>query len=157
MPIDVFSLRDRVISEYRSYSEGFVEVADERIRSAVDNAFDRGLLWPDPRIGLNPSFESGATVDDLVGSGRLHPLAEEIFRKDKSDEDPRGKPMTLYRHQVQAIHAAADGRSYVLTTGTGSGKSLAYIVPIVDHVLRAGSGRGIKALVLYPMNALANS
>ncbi len=157
MPMDVFSLRDRVISEYRSYSEGFVEIADERIRSAVDDAFDRGLLWPDPRIGLNPSFEPGATVDELVDSGRLHPLAEEIFRKDKSDEDPRGKQMTLHRHQVQAIDAAADGRSYVLTTGTGSGKSLAYIVPIVDHVLRAGSGRGIKALVLYPMNALANS
>ena len=155
--MDVFSLRDRVISEYRSYSEGFVEIADERIRSAVDDAFDRGLLWPDPRIGLNPSFEPGATVEELVGSGRLHPLAEEIFRKDKSDEDPQGQPMTLHRHQVQAIDAAADNRSYVLTTGTGSGKSLAYIVPIVDHVLRAGSGRGIKALVLYPMNALANS
>ncbi|MXZ96946.1 MAG: DEAD/DEAH box helicase [Acidimicrobiaceae bacterium] len=157
MPMDVFSLRDRVISEYRGYSEGFVEIADERIRSAVDDAFDRGLLWPDPRIGLNPSFEPGATVEELVSSGRLHPLAEEIFRKDKSDEDPQGQPMTLHRHQVQAIDAAADNRSYVLTTGTGSGKSLAYIVPIVDHVLRAGSGQGIKALVLYPMNALANS
>ena len=43
------------------------------------------------------------------------------------------------------------------TTGTGSGKSLAYIVPIVDHVLRGGSGRGIQAVIVYPMNALANS
>ena len=155
--MDVFRLRDQVISEYRGYSEGFVKIADERIQGTVNDAYDKGLLWPDPRIGLNPSFEPGATVDELVGSGRLHPLAEEIFRKDKSADDPRGKPMTLHRHQAQAIDAAADGRSYVLTTGTGSGKSLAYIVPIVDHVLRAGSGRGIKALVLYPMNALANS
>ena len=45
----------------------------------------------------------------------------------------------------------------MLTTGTGSGKSLVYIIPIVDHVLRHGSGRGIQALVVYPMNALANS
>lgn len=45
----------------------------------------------------------------------------------------------------------------MLTTGTGSGKSLAYIVPIVDHVLRNGSGKGIQAIVVYPMNALANS
>jgi ATP-dependent helicase YprA (DUF1998 family) len=52
---------------------------------------------------------------------------------------------------------AATGRSYVLTTGTGSGKSLAYIIPIVNHVLRTGSGQGIKAIVVYPMNALANS
>jgi ATP-dependent helicase YprA (DUF1998 family) len=34
---------------------------------------------------------------------------------------------------------------------------LAYIVPIVDHVLRHGSGRGLQAIVVYPMNALANS
>ena len=44
-----------------------------------------------------------------------------------------------------------------LTTGTGSGKSLAYIVPIVDRVLREGSGKGVQAIVVYPMNALANS
>ena len=41
--------------------------------------------------------------------------------------------------------------------GTGSGKSLSYIVPIVYHVLRTGSGGGVKAIVVYPMNALANS
>lgn len=34
---------------------------------------------------------------------------------------------------------------------------MTYIVPIVDHVLRNGSGRGIQAIVVYPMNALANS
>ena len=45
----------------------------------------------------------------------------------------------------------------MLTTGTGSGKSLAYIVPIVDHVLRNGSGRGIQSIIVYPMNPLANS
>ena len=55
------------------------------------------------------------------------------------------------------IEAARTGANYVLTTGTGSGKSLAYIVPIVDHVVRNGSGRGIQAIVVYPMNALANS
>jgi hypothetical protein len=47
---------------------------------------------------------------------------------------------------------------YVLTTGTGSGKSLAYIVPIVDAVLRSGArDKRVKAIVVYPMNALANS
>src|SRR6266702_3760758 len=56
------------------------------------------------------------------------------------------------------IPRVARGRhSYVLTTGTGSGKSLAYIVPIVDYVLRHEPGRGIRAIVVYPMNALANS
>ena len=49
----------------------------------------------------------------------------------------------------------------MLTTGTGSGKSLAYIVPIVDRVLRARVGgdraKRVRAIIVYPMNALANS
>ena len=40
--------------------------------------------------------------------------------------------MTLYQHQVEAIEQANTDNNYVLTTGTGSGKSLAYIIPIVD-------------------------
>ena len=39
----------------------------------------------------------------------------------------------------------------------GRGRAEAYIVPVVDHVLRRGPGRGIQAIVVYPMNALANS
>jgi DEAD/DEAH box helicase len=46
----------------------------------------------------------------------------------------------------------------VLTTGTGSGKSLSYFIPIVDRALRRGKGEPrITAIVVYPMNALCNS
>ncbi len=65
--------------------------------------------------------------------------------------------MRLHSHQEAAVRTARAGHHYVLTTGTGSGKSLSYIVPIVDHVLRRGSGNGIQAIIVYPMNALANS
>jgi ATP-dependent helicase YprA (DUF1998 family) len=63
----------------------------------------------------------------------------------------------LYRHQVEAILAAREGANYVLMTGTGSGKSLAYLVPIVDRILSEGAGTGVRGLIVYPMNALANS
>ena len=68
-----------------------------------------------------------------------------------------GARYDLHKHQSDAINIARSGASYILTTGTGSGKSLAYIIPIVDYVLRNGTGRGIQAIVVYPMNALANS
>jgi ATP-dependent helicase YprA (DUF1998 family) len=95
-------------------------------------------------------------IDELVAGGILHPECARIFRVDKHGSDP-GRPLQLHWHQAEAIRTAAKGNNYVLTTGTGSGKSLAYIVPIVDYVLRNGSGNGIQAIVVYPMNALANS
>ena len=66
-------------------------------------------------------------------------------------------PLQLHQHQENAIRVARGGHSYILTTGTSSGKSLVYIVPIVDYVLRNPHLPGIKAIVVYPMNALANS
>ncbi len=107
-------------------------------------------------IQLNPSFEPGEWIDELVDTGLLHEECRRVFRV-KREPRGEGKPLRLHRHQADALRAAGRGGNYVLTTGTGSGKSLSYIVPIVDHVLRHGSGRGIRAIVVYPMNALANS
>ena len=155
--MDVFELRKRLIDTYRDYATSFMRIRDDRVRSCVDDALDSGRLWPHPRVGLNPSFESGGTIDELVAEGVLHRAASHIFRLSKSATDPRGDLLSLWHHQAEAIRIAANDRNYVLTTGTGSGKSLAYIIPIVDHVLRTGSGNGVKAIVVYPMNALANS
>jgi very-short-patch-repair endonuclease len=154
--MDVFNLRDSVIGDYGAYVRSFLAIKDDRIRSFVQEEMDSGLLWPDPLIQLNPSFESGESLQDLIDEGTLHPECINIFR-DKREDGTVGSPFQLHRHQVDGIRSARAGDSYVLTTGTGSGKSLSYIVPIVDHVLRRGSGRGIQAIIVYPMNALANS
>jgi ATP-dependent helicase YprA (DUF1998 family)/very-short-patch-repair endonuclease len=155
--VDVFNLRQRLVDDYADFTRSFINIRDERISSRVDEVLTQGLLWPDPMIQLNPAFESGGTIDELVADDLLHPACSQIFRRDKTATDPTGKLLRLHRHQGEAIDRAKSGANYVLTTGTGSGKSLAYIVPIVDHVLRNGSGNGIQAIVVYPMNALANS
>jgi ATP-dependent helicase YprA (DUF1998 family) len=155
--MNVFELRKRLIDDYRAYVKSFISIADPRVRAQVDKELDENeLLWPQARIGLNPAFAEGAWIDELVASGTLHADCSRIFRL-KKDEHDTGAPLKLHRHQGEAIEAARAGRNYVLTTGTGSGKSLAYIVPIVDHVLRAERRKGVKAIVVYPMNARANS
>ena len=153
----VFDLRRRLVSDYRSYTRSFIKIRDSRIDGFVDGILGAEGFWPEPLLQLNPTFRPGGTIDDLVELGILHRDCSRIFRIGKSDTDHRGKQLLLHKHQREAILKAREGRSYVLTTGTGSGKSLAYIVPIVDHVLRRGTGRGIQAIVVYPMNALANS
>ena len=155
--MDAFEVHRRLIRDYQQFTEGFVDVHDQRIREAAERQSASGAQWPAPWLSLNPSFASGGRVDELVSAGQLQVECARIFRDKSAPNDPGTVPMTLHRHQAQAVEVAAAGASYVLTTGTGSGKSLSYIVPIVDRVLREGSGKGIKAIVVYPMNALANS
>ena len=116
----------------------------------------------DPWLSLNPNFAPGGTITELVQQKLLHPECERIFRIKDDPADPGRRVLRLHRHQREAVEIAHSGLSYVLTTGTGSGKSLGYIVPIVDRVLRErDSGgpqrRSVRAIVVYPMNALANS
>lgn len=152
--MDVFALRDRLTGDYASYASSFIQIHDPRIHHEVHRSLSAGVFWPDPLIQLNPRFEDGGTVHQLVQRGLLHPECERIFVRNKRDG---GQTLRFHQHQREAIEIAQAGHNYILTTGTGSGKSLAYIVPIVDHVLRRGSGRGIQAIIVYPMNALANS
>ena len=135
--------RDELVGDYAAYISSFIKVKDERLNRHVDEELKSGLLWPDPLIQLTPSFEPGKWIDDLVSEGILHSACSRVFRLNKAQPE-KEKPLRLYRHQSDAVRTAHTGANYVLTTGTGSGKSLAYIVPIVDHVLREGSGQGSR-------------
>jgi len=154
--MNVFELREKLIADYSSFVRGFITIKDESIKDLVAAELRDGLLWPDPLIQLSPFFESGESIDELVKADILHPTCKQIFRI-KKDQADFGKQMQLHRHQTEAIKRADKGLNYILTTGTGSGKSLAYIIPIVNSILKTGSGKGIKAIIVYPMNALANS
>jgi ATP-dependent helicase YprA (DUF1998 family) len=142
--MDVFHLRQHLIDDYSRYIGSFIQIRSPRISKLVRDSIQEGLLWPEPLIQLNPAFEPGEWIDELVKQEVLHQECSRVFRI-KSVEDGYGKPLRLHRHQAEAVRAAKTGESYVLTTGTGSGKSLAYIVPIVDHVIRRGSGRSDEA------------
>ena len=155
--MDVFGLRQRLVDDYKRYTRSFIKIRDRRIAQFVDAHLDGEGFWPEPLLQLNPAFSPGGTIDDLVEQRVLTEECARIFRVRESSADRRGSQLPLHRHQREAILQAHAERSYVLTTGTGSGKSLGYIVPIVDRVLRRGSGRGIQAIIVYPMNALANS
>ena len=117
--MDIFGFRDGVIGDYRAFVEGFLEIRDARLREHVRQTLSSGALWPDPLLQLNPSFELGRSIDQMVTDGELEPPCKEIFRKDK-DKVPGGKPMSLFWHQEQAVLRAKTGKPYVLTTGTGS-------------------------------------
>ncbi len=152
--MDVFSLRDTVVGEYKQFATSFTTIFAEDIRTQVDAIYANDRYWPDPLIQINPSFAAGAAVDALVAEGMLHYACADIFRGSDGD------PLRLHLHQKEALAIALADESYVVTTGTGSGKSLCFFIPIIDRILRqkaSGEGKRTRAIVIYPMNALANS
>ncbi|GAB4186588.1 MAG: DEAD/DEAH box helicase [Roseiflexaceae bacterium] len=149
--MDVFDLRNHVVGEYADYTKSFLNILDPQIREYVHTELDRGRLWPDALVQLSPAYARAQDTATLVESGVLHPLCRTIFQA-------KGAPLKLYQHQRQAIDFARERKHFVVTTGTGSGKSLTYIIPIIDQILRNQPERGnVRAIIVYPMNALINS
>src|SRR5579875_808846 len=99
--MNVFELRRHQITDYEQYVRSFMSISDDRVRAEVAAQLDGGLLWPQPRLGLNPTFAPGGWVDELVSSGVLHPECGRIFRI-KPDQGP-DRGLHLHRHQVEAI------------------------------------------------------
>ncbi len=63
---------------------------------------------------------------------------------------------TPWRHQRVAFDRVKAGKSTVVATGTGSGKTECFLYPILDHCLAQAGSPGVKAILIYPMNALAS-
>jgi ATP-dependent helicase YprA (DUF1998 family) len=151
--VNVFDLDRALIGDYARFARSFTQIRAPDIRSQVEQIYATNRFWPEPLISINPHFEEGATVEQLAQDGTLHPDTARVFRVD-------GEPIRFHRHQAQAIAKAAQRQSFAVTTGTGSGKSLCFFVPIIDAAIRARSARQAprtRAIVIYPMNALANS
>ncbi|MCM8594079.1 hypothetical protein [Accumulibacter sp.] len=134
--IDVFEFGEKLVGDYRQFMRSFTRIRSEDIARFVESAYDSQRYWPEPLIPINPNFEAGHTVDELAAAGALHPECGRIFRAGKSASSA-GVSLRLFKHQEEAIGFARSGASYILTTGTGSGKSLACFIPIVDAVLEA--------------------
>jgi Lhr-like helicase len=148
-----FEFDHRLIDSYARFSRSFSTIRSDDLKSEIDRQYDAGRFWPDALLSLNPRYLQGPTVDDLVASGDLDKATGRIFRFGPT-------PLRFHRHQAQSIAKARAGQSYVVTTGTGSGKSLCFFVPVVDAIVRArkaGRPRRTSAIIVYPMNALANS
>jgi hypothetical protein len=107
-------------------------------------------------LEAQPPFLHGRSIAQLVDAGIL----DSGFQALSGRSLPITRP--LYRHQEHAIDKLVRlGRNIVVSTGTGSGKTETFLLPIINHLLREMqkdtlAKPGVRALLLYPMNALAN-
>ncbi|GAA0628990.1 DEAD/DEAH box helicase [Sporichthya brevicatena] len=154
--LDPLTTSDAIKAAYRRYLGGLLAPRDARLAYALDQAIAAAIgegVTKGPLLEVTPPYSPGATLRELIADGVLHPDIADLARV-----LPLDRP--LYRHQHAAIVKAAAGRNLVVATGTGSGKTESFLLPILDRLVReraAGTlGPGVRALLLYPMNALAN-
>src|SRR5258708_5965222 len=120
--MDVFALDERLLEQYTAFARSFTRIRSDELQHKVDALYAGRRFWPEPLLQLNPHYESGGTVKDLIGERGLAKECGEIFRDSRARPEDADKTLKLRRHQEQAIGLALNGKSFVVTTGTGSGK-----------------------------------
>ena len=149
----------RVEESYREYIAATIHFADADLQKQLESILSkRSYLAKGPILEAAPPYRKDKTVAELVDEGVLCKSMMGLGNGDVELFDPY-RP--LYVHQVRAIRKAVAGRNYAVVTGTGSGKTECFLLPIFNDILRefeegGGPSAGVRAMILYPMNALAN-
>lgn len=110
----------------------------------------RGNIWQSPYLEGSQPYQPDKSVTELIQEGLLHPEMANLFEPERK----------LYQHQAEAVRAVvARQENIVVATGTGSGKTECFLLPIIDQLLKEEANLetdGVRVLLLYPMNALVN-
>ena len=151
MAINPIRFASDVVEEFRRYQLTAFPLADPRLaeqaRRLLAPGFSGSPLVKGPYLSIARAFETGRNVADLIESGLFHPAMAGVA------EYP-----SLFAHQQETLEAVKDGYHVLVSTGTGSGKTEAFLYPILDHCLRLRDEEappGLVSVLMYPMNALA--
>ena len=114
---------------------------------------EEGAVAKGPFLDIGGSYETGHTLQELIDSGKISPLFSELEPVEESARELKlDRP--LYRHQETALMKASSGENLVVTTGTGSGKTESFLLPIINHLLQEeetgtlGSGSAPSSSIL---------
>lgn len=148
----------KVEDSYREYIATTIHFDDADLQKQLETILcEPGYLAKGPFLEAAPPYRKDKTVADLVDEGLLCKGMMSLGGGEARNFDPY-RP--LYVHQVKAIEKSVAGRNYAVVTGTGSGKTECFLLPILNDILtefeKSGRSAGVRAMILYPMNALAN-
>jgi len=143
------SIRDA----YILYMKSTFDLSDSlTYREEFERQIEKRTLYKGPYLDVTNVFDKGKSLNTLINEGLL---SSEFRRLNKIY-----LKRTLYKHQELALRKALDNKNLIVSTGTGSGKTESFLYPIIDFLLKEVEnntiGPGVRALLLYPMNALAN-
>ena len=142
-----------ITDDYLRYLSSVFSIHDPEYQHQFSEQLKhRDVFYKGPYLEVTDAFVKGPSIRQLITEGKLPEEFEKLgFHLDRP----------LYQHQADALNVAASGRNLVVSTGTGSGKTESFLIPILDYILREKEQvgylkPGVRALIIYPMNALAN-
>ena len=143
-----------IFNRFITYADTTLKLDNEDLNRQFNVILHKpGKFSKGPIIEATPPFRSGKSITNLIDDDVL----SKEFKAFKSKELPIDRK--LYKHQEDAVlKIIQDKRNAVVATGTGSGKTETFIIPIINDLLEekrnGGLTPGVRALLLYPMNAL---
>ena len=149
---DIEQWKQTIRNRYENYLKTSFYFKDDNLRKSFHQALAECDLMKGPFPEIAYGFQLGINARDL---------AKEIFFQDSDGLLPALREGSLYNHQERAIRAVHSGENIVVATGTASGKTESFLYPILfelyrQHLVGQLKEPGVRALILYPMNALAN-
>lgn len=143
-PVAIF---DSLRSAYFRYLDSPFRLRYSALMKERRLLLDRdGQLYREPLYEpMAPYRSSGLDAVAAASALGAHPSVGEFLSQKLLEPDPRGRPRQLYAHQMEAWRRSREGQSVVVTSGTGSGKTECYLIPIlaslVEEAEREWSGR----------------
>ncbi len=152
--MDLSILGKQIVERYKRYLETTFYFKDPDLRRSFQEALHSGHLSKGPYLEATPVFKRGKRADELFQE-LLTNTTDKGFLKAMLGN------RSLYLHQEESIQKVfGEARTIVVATGTASGKTETFLFPILLHLYREFQtvqlSTGVRALILYPMNALAN-
>ncbi|WP_224984208.1 DEAD/DEAH box helicase [Geomonas agri] len=153
--IDAIEFNRDLKDTYKRYlfTSNMISDQDQDLKNAfLSKLGDEYEIVRGPYVHATPCYRPAQSVRQLVGGQDDVKLAKGMLDLPHDVFDP-DRP--LYSHQVEGMNLLAKGRNLVVATGTGSGKTESYLLPILDSILKDPTP-GLRAIIVYPLNALAN-
>lgn len=144
----------KIKTDYENYLRSILKVKSPELTRKAYSALAQSEFVKGPYLESTPPFVTGCALSDLMAEGK----ASQAFRT-IAEEAAIHRP--LYLHQETSFQKITeDKRNIIVSTGTGSGKTECFLYPIFNELMREKEDQrlspGVRALLLYPMNALAN-
>lgn len=143
--LNPLKITDDLHIEYLDFLKSSFVQNNEELSRRLDSLAEGNRLWKLPYISINQNYQSGLTGKEIASK----------FSVNSDVLSATGIPR-FYKHQESGIKNILSGRNTVISSGTGSGKTETFLVPILNECTKYDNAKGIKAVIVYPMNALAN-